>query len=122
MAAIGRILGKSRQERGLVPLRSWRINPCRPATPEQVEKFIVEIDALLRRDHHENYCGIVYADNLDDPTFIKIYDPNHLGSSCGSSKNKALPGWIMSQTPPAELRLKHVVPANRKRWWQMLLS
>ena len=96
--------------------------PVSSATPEQVEKFIVEIDALLRRDHHENYCGIVYADNLDDPTFIKIYDPSHLGSSCGSSKNKALPGWIMSQAPPAELHPKHVVPANRKRWWQTLLS
>ncbi|MHB0986680.1 MAG: hypothetical protein ACYC05_13975 [Sulfuricella sp.] len=96
--------------------------PIAHATPGQVEKFIVEIDALLRRDHHENYCGIVYADNLDNPAFIKIYDPNHLGSSCGSSKNKALPGWIMSQIPPVELHLKHAVPANRKRWWQALLS
>lgn len=96
--------------------------PALPASAEQVEKFILEIDALLRRDHHENYCGIVYADNVDNPTFVKIYDPNHLGSSCGSGKNTPLPGWIMSQVAPAELHLKHTLPANRKRWWQSLFS
>ncbi len=96
--------------------------PTSPATSEQVEKFIVEVDALLRRDHNENYCGIVYADNLDQPSFIKIYDPNHLGASCGSSKNVTLPGWIMSQVPPVELHLKYALPANRQRWWQGLFS
>lgn len=96
--------------------------PTVPASPAQVEQFIVEVDALLRRDHDESYCGIVYADNLDNPTFIKIYDPNHLGSSCGSSQNTILPGWVMSQTPPVELHLKYTLPANRKRWWQSLFS
>lgn len=96
--------------------------PVQPATPEQVNKFIAEIDALLRRDHHENYCGIVYADNLEQPSFVKIYDPNHLGSSCGSSKNPPLPGWVMSQVIPSELHLKYALPANRKRWWQNLFS
>jgi hypothetical protein len=96
--------------------------PSAPATPDQVEKFILEIDALLRRDHSESYCGIVYTDNLDNPSFIKIYDPNHLGVSCGSSKNIILPGWIMSQSPPIELHPKHHLPANRKRWWQALFS
>lgn len=94
--------------------------PIAPATPAQVEKFIVEVDALLRHDHRENYCGIVYTDNLEKPSFIKIYDPNHLGVSCGSSKTPTLPGWIMSQTPPVELQLKYALPANRKRWWQGL--
>lgn len=96
--------------------------PAAPATSAQVEQFIVEMDALLRRDHDESYCGIVYADNLEKPSFIKIYDPNHLGSSCGSSQNKILPGWVMSQIPPVELQLKYTLPANRKRWWQGLFS
>jgi len=96
--------------------------PVSPATPAQVETFIVEMDALLRRDHRESYCGIVYADNLDKPSFIKIYDPNHLGVSCGSSKTPTLPGWIMSQVPPIELHLKYALPANRQRWWQGLFS
>jgi len=96
--------------------------PTAPASPEQVEKFIVEMDALLRHDHRESYCGIVYTDNLDHPSFIKIYDPNHLGVSCGSSKTPTLPGWIMSQVPPVELQLKYALPANRQRWWQNLFS
>lgn len=96
--------------------------PVAPATPSQVEKFIVELDALLRHDHRECYCGIVYADNLNKPSFIKIYDPNHLGVSCGSSKTPTLPGWIMSQTPPIELQQNYALPANRKRWWQGLFS
>jgi hypothetical protein len=96
--------------------------PREPSSSEQVEKFIQEIDALLRRDHRESYCGIVYADDLANPRLVKIYDPNHLGSSCGSSKNPPLPGWIMSRVPPAELKLRHELPGNRKRWWQSLFS
>lgn len=96
--------------------------PHEPSSADQVAKFIKEIDALLRRDHRESYCGIVYADDLQNPRLVKIYDPNHLGSSCGSSKNPPLPGWIMSRTQPAELKLRHELPANRKRWWQALFS
>lgn len=94
--------------------------PRSPSGAAQVDNFIKEIDALLRRDHHESYCGIVYADNLEQPNFVKIYDPSHLGSSCGSSKNSPLPGWVMSLVPPTELTPKWLLPANRKRWWQTL--
>lgn len=92
--------------------------PLAPADNEHVAAFIREIDALLHKEHHEDYCGIVYADNLDSPRLIKIYDPNHLGTSCGSSKNRILPGWVMSLTPPCDLTPSHSVPQNRKRWWQ----
>lgn len=92
--------------------------PEAPAEASQVSAFTREIDALLRREHHEDYCGIVYADNLDLPRIIKIYDPNHLGTSCGSGKHKILPGWIMSRVPPSDLSPSHLVPQNRKRWWQ----
>lgn len=92
------------------------------STAQQVEDFITQVDALLHRDHHEDYCGIVYADNLDNPGFIKIYDPNNLGVSCGSSKNPPLPGWIMCTIVPGELIPKHAVPEGRKRWWRSLWS
>jgi hypothetical protein len=92
--------------------------PVTPADSEHVAAFIREIDALLHKEHHEDYCGIVYADNLDSPRLIKIYDPNHLGTSCGSGKNRILPGWIMSLMPPTDLSPSHLVPQNRKRWWQ----
>jgi hypothetical protein len=91
-----------------------------PADSVAVTTFIEQIDALLRNDHRESYCGIVYADDLENPRLIKIYDPNNLGSSCGSSKNPPGPGWIMSREVPGEMLSRHSVPENRKRWWQRL--
>lgn len=98
--------------------------PQQPSPADKVQQFTRELDDLLRRDHHEDYCAIVYADNLDAPKFIKIYDPNHLGSSCGSSSTKSsvLPGWVMSLTLPRELETSGIVTGQRKRWWQTFLG
>jgi hypothetical protein len=98
--------------------------PVEPAPAEQVKKFMRELDELLRREHHEDYCAIVYADDLASPNFVKIYDPNHLGSSCGSSatKSSVLPGWLMCKTPPRELHMTAPVTGQRKRWWQALVG
>jgi hypothetical protein len=96
--------------------------PTSAADGAHVAAFLREIDALLHKEHHEDYCGIVYADDLESPTLIKIYDPNHLGTSCGSSKVKILPGWVMSQIAPNDLSPSHSVPQNRKRWWQSFHS
>jgi len=94
--------------------------PAQPVTPGAVAKFITEVDALLRNDHHEDYCGIVYADNKENPTLIKIFDPNNLGVSCGFSNNPPLPGWVLSLIPPQPLESKRPLPAGRHRWWQAL--
>jgi hypothetical protein len=94
--------------------------PAKPLTGAQVQKFLKEVDSLLRRDHDEDYCGIVYTDSKTDPTFIKIFDPNNLGVSCGSSKNPPLPGWTMTLVPPAPLESKRPLPEGRRRWWQSL--
>jgi hypothetical protein len=93
-----------------------------PADAAGVSAFIERIDALLRAEHHESYCGIVYADDLENPRLIKIYDPNNLGSSCGSSKTPHPPGWIMSRLPPDEIIAGRAAPENRTRWWQGLLG
>ena len=105
---------------------NWYIYAVGEAAPETTvsrEKlldFIHEIDALLRQEHEETYCGIVYADNKTDPAFIKIYDPNNLGVSCGFSDNPPLPGWIISRLPPVELETALNPPNNRRRWWKRL--
>ncbi len=98
--------------------------PQAPSPADKVRQFTRELDELLRREHHEDYCAIVYADDLDAPNFVKIYDPNHLGSSCGSSsvKSSVLPGWLMSKTPPREIQVNHIVTGQRKRWWQAFLG
>lgn len=94
--------------------------PQQPADEGEVLRFISEMDTLLRKEHDEDYCGIVYADSKTDPAFIKIFDPGHLGVSCGYSANPPLPGWVMSLLPPRELKDKKTLAQNRRRWWQRL--
>lgn len=94
--------------------------PVARASADQVNLFVAEIDALLRKEHQEDYCGIVYADSKTEPSIIKIFDPNNLGVQCGFSDNPPLPGWVMSLLPPADLRETRVLPGNRKRWWTKL--
>ena len=96
--------------------------PQQPVSHEQLNAFIKEIDKLLHDEHQEDYCGIVYADDRQDPGFIKIYDPNNLGVSCGFSDNPPLPGWVLSLIPPVDLPAAFPPPGNRRRWWQKLFA
>ncbi|WP_018954422.1 hypothetical protein [Thioalkalivibrio sulfidiphilus] len=96
--------------------------PESPADAESLLRFIGEVDALLRREHDEDYCGVVYADDLQQPRFVKIYDPNHLGSSCGSSGLRVLPGWTLSLIPPVDLPEALPQTGSRRRWWQKLFG
>lgn len=96
--------------------------PETPVSKDKLLSFIKEIDVLLHKDHTEDYCGIVYTDNKTTPTFIKIYDPNNLGVSCGFSDNPPLPGWILSKIQPLELESALNPPNNRRRWWKRLFS
>ena len=84
--------------------------------------FIEKIDVLLHKEHDEDYCGIVYIDNKERPEFIKIFDPNNLGVTCGFSENPPLPGWILSRLQPVELETALNPPKNRQRWWQQLFT
>jgi len=95
--------------------------PMAPSDAAQVDTFVAEIDKLLRREHDEDYCGIVYADDPKAPTFVKIYDPHNLGVSCGYSDNPPLPGWVMSLLPPVDLPAAQATKA-RRHWWQQLFG
>ena len=94
--------------------------PEKIADSSDVDHFISRMDSLLRKEHDEDYCGIVYTDDFAHPTLVKIFDPNNLGTSCGSSMIAPLPGWIMSRSKPVALGDNHVVAGNRKRWWSRL--
>jgi hypothetical protein len=96
--------------------------PEEPVSAELLRTFLSEIGQLLRNEHDEDYCGIVYADSLETPAFVKIFDPNNLGVSCGFSDNPPLPGWVLSKLLPVEMNTEALVPGNRKRWWQRLLG
>ena len=96
--------------------------PQQPASAEQMQTFLLEIEQLLRKEHDEDYCGVVFTDSMEAPQFVKIFDPNKLGVSCGFSENPPLPGWILSKLPPADLDAPVPQPGNRRRWWQRLLG
>ena len=94
--------------------------PAAPRSDDEIRAFISEIDALLRREHQENYCGIVYVDDKADPAFVKIYDPGNLGVVCGYSDNPPLPGWILSRIAPKSLEDKGFLAGHRRPWWHRL--
>ncbi len=99
------------------------VPPDAPLSNEKLNSFIDQLDTLLRQEHEEDYCGIVYVNNKENPAFIKVYDPNNLGSSCGSSgAPPPLPGWTISTMPPVDLQAAFPLPANRKRWWRRIFS
>ena len=93
--------------------------PLNSADATDLLQFVDEIDVLLRREHDEDYCGIVYADDPKAPSMVKIYDPHNLGVSCGYSNNPPLPGWVLSRIPPVDLEATRQT-AGRRRWWQRL--
>lgn len=95
--------------------------PVAPSSAEQVRTFLQEISALLRKEHEEDYCGIVFTDSMEAPALVKIFDPHHLGVSCGYSDNPPLPGWILSKLPPVDMQAAAPLSGNRRRWWQRLL-
>ena len=96
--------------------------PASTVTAEEMKTFIEKVDHLLREEHEEDYCGIVYADDPQAPSFVKIFDPNNLGVSCGFSDNPPLPGWVLSKMPPIDLPEAFPPPGNRRRWWQKLFA
>lgn len=96
--------------------------PTQVASSMQVQQFIQEVDSLLRREHTEDYCGIVYVDNFQQPNLIKIFDPHNLGTMCGSKGMQPLPAWIISKLKPIDLPHTVPMPQNRRRWWQQLFA
>ena len=96
--------------------------PTETVSAEHFAKFITEIDALLKKEHDEDYCGIVYTSDPQEPQLVKIYDPNNLGVVCGFSENPPLPGWVISLEQPDDLVLAFPPVQSRKRWWKKIFS
>lgn len=96
--------------------------PTTPVSADALCNFINELDTRLHQDHKEDYCGIVYIDDKQQPTYIKIYDPDNLGMVCGFSDNPPLPGWIISTCQPKPLEDFVSDRATTKRWWQKLFG
>ncbi|MCP4696865.1 MAG: hypothetical protein GY862_08460 [Gammaproteobacteria bacterium] len=96
--------------------------PPAPLDATALDRFVNEVDALLRKDHDYDYCGIVYADALESPSMIKIFDPNNLGASCGSSGRVVPPRWLLSRIRPEPIVDEAPVPRGRIRWWKRIFQ
>ena len=105
---------------------AWYFYQIGEALPEnmldgdELARRIDALNTLLHRDHEYSYCGIVYVDDALSPTLIKVYDPNHIGSSCSGDAAPSPPGWILSQESPALIEIHAPAPGNRRRWWHLL--
>lgn len=87
----------------------WFIfNTLQPMPSERLQAadFINEmkhIKSIIDDEHDERYCGIVYADDIKNPTFVKIFHPKNLGKTCGSSENPPMPQWLISKEQPMDV-------------------
>lgn len=61
------------------------------------------INKIIKSEHRERYCGIVYTNDLDKPDFVKIFHPNNLGKVCGNSENPPIPRWLLSKDKPIDI-------------------
>ena len=91
--------------------------PGRPEAAADLLQRVADIDATLRREHRLAVCGIVYVDDPEAPTLVKVYDPANLGSSCSHGDAPIPPGWILSAARPASIEAE-AMPAFRWRLWR----
>jgi hypothetical protein len=92
--------------------------PAEPLKGDVLAARLAEIDAELRREHAYDYCGIVYADDPEAPTLVKVYDPANLGTSCSHGDAPIPPKWILSTARPASIEREAPAPAFRWRLWR----
>ncbi len=75
--------------------------PVKPFSAEQMKDFLSTTETYLRERCTPDFCGAVYADNVSDPDFVKIYNPRLMGG-CGMGK-APLPQWLISRIAPVSL-------------------
>jgi len=77
--------------------------PENPAATEQLTETLASAQALINSRRDMSHCGAIYVDNVENPSFIKVFDPSAMGSSCNISGIPILPRWIISRIKPDNL-------------------
>ncbi len=77
--------------------------PTQVANAQDFSSQITLIKSIIDTEHEEKYCGIVYTDDLKQPTFVKIFHPKNLGKTCGGSENPPMPQWLISKEKPMDV-------------------
>ena len=113
-------------QRVLAAPQGWYVSQegeAPPESPLQADAlchFVTELDALLRREHEHDYCGLAYADDPGQPALIKVFDPHNMGSFCGCSSVPIPPRWVLSRSRPERIGGEAPAPAARRHWWSRL--
>lgn len=108
------------QPAGWCVVEAGQALPQQPEPPEVLLTRLQAIDAWLRQEHRQAYCGIVYADDPAAPALIKVFDPHGLGSMCSCSAAPTPPRWVLSRLRPEPLEAPPTQPSGRARWWARL--
>ena len=104
---------------------NWHIYDLNALPPQmavsdsELIEFIQHTDLWLRQLHQEDFCGVVYVDDHDNPSFVKIYHPKKMGhGSCSISQERPLPAWVLSTIKPTELTTQPIESTS----WRKALS
>ena len=77
--------------------------PIAPLSAATFMSFLDEAEALINQRRDRPSCGSIYVDVFEAPTYIKIFDPLKMGTSCGGSHDPIMPRWIISHMVPDTL-------------------
>lgn len=75
---------------------------------------------LVNTGHDKECSGAVYVDDLDAPTFIKVFDPRNMGTACGWGGATIMPIWIISLLKPDTL--PPAPPLEKPGFWARIWS
>ena len=98
----------------------WYLYDTLVSAPNQIidasvfTENVNRIKKILTDEHQERYCGIVYTNDLENPSFVKIFHPKNLGKSCGSSEHPPIPKWLLSKTKPVNVVEKFGPPKEKQ--------
>jgi hypothetical protein len=95
------------------------VPPAEPLSQDDLGLQLEQIDQYLRHTHKADYCGVVYVDDPKAPTYIKVYNPKGMGSSCSMSEIPPLPKWIISLERPENLKELLEQTEKTHPWWQV---
>ena len=79
--------------------------PVAPVSGADWQAALEEAQTLVYSRRELPKSGAVYVDNREDPAFIKVFDPSHMGSSCSCSTEPVMPKYIFSRARPDSLPL-----------------
>lgn len=80
-----------------------KVAPKMVANANEFINTLNDINKIIKSEHRERYCGIVYTNDLNQPNFVKIFHPNNLGKVCGNSENPPIPRWLLSKDKPIDI-------------------